>query len=98
MADMRVFRDAVTAWAAGGPGDPARELAVRLPVRAQAQAQERAHVTAGEWAQSVIWPRNRTRVPPALIAVRPCSVRWLSMTSRSPTVHRCWYVKRGPRR
>ncbi|MDT0394888.1 MULTISPECIES: TOPRIM nucleotidyl transferase/hydrolase domain-containing protein [Streptomyces] len=33
MADMRVFRDAVTAWAAGGPGDPARELAERLGVR-----------------------------------------------------------------
>ncbi|NGO44742.1 TOPRIM nucleotidyl transferase/hydrolase domain-containing protein [Streptomyces ureilyticus] len=34
MADMGAFRDAVTAWAAGGPGDPARELAERLPVRA----------------------------------------------------------------
>ncbi|WP_328887941.1 TOPRIM nucleotidyl transferase/hydrolase domain-containing protein [Streptomyces sp. NBC_00316] len=34
MADMGAFREAVTAWAAGGPGDPARELAVRLPVRA----------------------------------------------------------------
>lgn len=34
MADMGAFRDAVTAWAAGGPGDPARELAARLPVRA----------------------------------------------------------------
>ncbi|WP_030559324.1 TOPRIM nucleotidyl transferase/hydrolase domain-containing protein [Streptomyces aureocirculatus] len=33
MADMRSFRDAVTAWAAGGPGDPAREWAVRLRVR-----------------------------------------------------------------
>ncbi|WP_338702178.1 TOPRIM nucleotidyl transferase/hydrolase domain-containing protein [Streptomyces sp. Q6] len=33
MADMGAFRDAVTAWAAGGPGDLARELAVRLPVR-----------------------------------------------------------------
>ncbi|MDF6043769.1 ATP-dependent endonuclease [Streptomyces sp. JH14] len=33
MADMGSFRDVVTAWAAGGPGDPARELAVRLPVR-----------------------------------------------------------------
>ncbi|MDT0401436.1 TOPRIM nucleotidyl transferase/hydrolase domain-containing protein [Streptomyces edwardsiae] len=33
MADMRVFRDAVAAWAAGGPGDPARELAERLGVR-----------------------------------------------------------------
>ncbi|MFJ8358365.1 TOPRIM nucleotidyl transferase/hydrolase domain-containing protein [Streptomyces sp. NPDC093984] len=34
MADMRSFREAVTAWAAGGPGDAARELAARLPVRA----------------------------------------------------------------
>ncbi|MFE1772309.1 TOPRIM nucleotidyl transferase/hydrolase domain-containing protein [Streptomyces sp. NPDC059008] len=34
MADMESFREAVTAWAAGGPGDPARELAARLPVRA----------------------------------------------------------------
>lgn len=33
MADMGSFREVVTAWAAGGPGDPARELAVRLPVR-----------------------------------------------------------------
>ncbi|GAA1510962.1 hypothetical protein GCM10009730_14320 [Streptomyces albidochromogenes] len=34
MADMESFREAVTAWAAGGPGDPARESAARLPVRA----------------------------------------------------------------
>jgi hypothetical protein len=34
MADMGAFRDAVTAWAAGGSGDPARELAERLSVRA----------------------------------------------------------------
>ncbi|RST12600.1 ATP-dependent endonuclease [Streptomyces sp. WAC05374] len=34
MTDMEAFRDAVTAWAAGGPGDEARELAARLPVRA----------------------------------------------------------------
>ncbi|MGW2560260.1 TOPRIM nucleotidyl transferase/hydrolase domain-containing protein [Streptomyces sp. NPDC001514] len=33
MADMGSFQEAVTAWAAGGPGDPARELAARLPVR-----------------------------------------------------------------
>jgi len=33
MADMGLFQKAVTAWAAGGPGDPARELAARLPVR-----------------------------------------------------------------
>ncbi|MFI1395857.1 TOPRIM nucleotidyl transferase/hydrolase domain-containing protein [Streptomyces sp. NPDC020681] len=34
MADMESFREAVTAWAAGGPGAPARELAARLNVRA----------------------------------------------------------------
>jgi hypothetical protein len=34
MADMGAFREAVTAWAAGGPGEPARELAARLSVRA----------------------------------------------------------------
>lgn len=34
MADMGAFREAVTAWVAGGTGDPARELAARLPVRA----------------------------------------------------------------
>lgn len=33
MADMELFRDAVTAWAAGGPGGPARELAARLDIR-----------------------------------------------------------------
>lgn len=33
MADMGAFRDAVTAWAAGGSGDTACELAARLPVR-----------------------------------------------------------------
>ncbi|GAA2814943.1 TOPRIM nucleotidyl transferase/hydrolase domain-containing protein [Kitasatospora sp. CM 4170] len=33
MTDMRTFRDAVTGWAAGGPGGPARELAARLDVR-----------------------------------------------------------------
>ncbi|WP_335936396.1 TOPRIM nucleotidyl transferase/hydrolase domain-containing protein [Streptomyces sp. PTD5-9] len=34
MADMRAFQESVTAWAAGGPDDPARELAARLSVRA----------------------------------------------------------------
>jgi hypothetical protein len=34
MAVMGDFRQAVTAWAAGGPGDGVRELAARLPVRA----------------------------------------------------------------
>ncbi|MGW1531220.1 TOPRIM nucleotidyl transferase/hydrolase domain-containing protein [Streptomyces aureus] len=33
MTDMGAFREAVTAWAAGGPGDLARELAARVPVR-----------------------------------------------------------------
>ncbi|MEV0523427.1 TOPRIM nucleotidyl transferase/hydrolase domain-containing protein [Streptomyces sp. NPDC050439] len=33
MADMGAFRDAVTDWAAGGPGETARELAVRAGVR-----------------------------------------------------------------
>ncbi|QCX80800.1 hypothetical protein C9F11_36085 [Streptomyces sp. YIM 121038] len=33
MSDMGAFREAVIAWAAGGPGDLARELAERLPVR-----------------------------------------------------------------
>jgi hypothetical protein len=33
MADMRAFRDEVRGWAAGGPGGPAGELAVRLGVR-----------------------------------------------------------------
>ncbi|GAB2789043.1 hypothetical protein GCM10027073_21550 [Streptomyces chlorus] len=34
MADMEAFREAVTAWDAGGSGEPARELAARLSVRA----------------------------------------------------------------
>ncbi|MFF3412248.1 TOPRIM nucleotidyl transferase/hydrolase domain-containing protein [Streptomyces sp. NPDC002742] len=33
MTDMESFREAVTAWAAGGPGDLAHELAARLSVR-----------------------------------------------------------------
>ncbi|MFI0960968.1 TOPRIM nucleotidyl transferase/hydrolase domain-containing protein [Streptomyces sp. NPDC021080] len=33
MTDMGAFRETVTAWAAGGPGDRARELAARLSVR-----------------------------------------------------------------
>ncbi|MYU13759.1 ATP-dependent endonuclease [Streptomyces sp. SID8361] len=33
MTDMGAFRAAVTAWAAGGPGGPARELATGLGVR-----------------------------------------------------------------
>ncbi|MFI8205335.1 TOPRIM nucleotidyl transferase/hydrolase domain-containing protein [Streptomyces sp. NPDC085937] len=34
MSDMNAFRDLATAWTAGGPGDPVRELAGRLSVRA----------------------------------------------------------------
>ncbi|MET7571724.1 TOPRIM nucleotidyl transferase/hydrolase domain-containing protein [Streptomyces sp. NPDC005492] len=33
MTDMEAFRDAVTVWATGGPGDLAYELATQLPVR-----------------------------------------------------------------
>lgn len=33
MVDMHAFRDAVTRWAAGGPGGPAGDLAVRLGLR-----------------------------------------------------------------
>ncbi|MFF3348158.1 TOPRIM nucleotidyl transferase/hydrolase domain-containing protein [Streptomyces sp. NPDC002779] len=33
MVDMGAFRDAVTAWAAGGPAGPAHELAARHTVR-----------------------------------------------------------------
>ncbi|WP_128427892.1 TOPRIM nucleotidyl transferase/hydrolase domain-containing protein [Streptomyces cyaneus] len=33
MADMRAFRDEVHGWAAGGPGEAASDLAVRLGVR-----------------------------------------------------------------
>ncbi|MFJ8660129.1 TOPRIM nucleotidyl transferase/hydrolase domain-containing protein [Streptomyces sp. NPDC093795] len=33
MVDMWAFRDAVDRWAAGGPGEPARDLAARLGLR-----------------------------------------------------------------
>ncbi|MPY56603.1 TOPRIM nucleotidyl transferase/hydrolase domain-containing protein [Streptomyces spongiae] len=33
MAEMRAFRDAVSGWAAGGPREPANDLAVRLGLR-----------------------------------------------------------------
>ncbi|MFG3255393.1 TOPRIM nucleotidyl transferase/hydrolase domain-containing protein [Streptomyces sp. NPDC048172] len=33
MADMRAFREEVSAWAAGGPGGQAKELAARVGVR-----------------------------------------------------------------
>ncbi|MFE1879143.1 TOPRIM nucleotidyl transferase/hydrolase domain-containing protein [Streptomyces diastatochromogenes] len=33
MAEIGAFRDAVNGWAAGGPGEPASDLAVRLELR-----------------------------------------------------------------
>ncbi|MGW2646253.1 TOPRIM nucleotidyl transferase/hydrolase domain-containing protein [Streptomyces sp. NPDC001393] len=48
MADMGSFREAVTAWAAGGPGDPARELAALLPVRAAVLLEGPSDVAAVE--------------------------------------------------
>ncbi|MFE9443471.1 TOPRIM nucleotidyl transferase/hydrolase domain-containing protein [Streptomyces sp. NPDC006602] len=33
MADMHAFRDAVSRWAAGGPGEPASDLVVQLGLR-----------------------------------------------------------------
>ncbi|MEU6389728.1 TOPRIM nucleotidyl transferase/hydrolase domain-containing protein [Streptomyces sp. NPDC046939] len=33
MVDMKAFQDAVARWAAGGPGEPARQLADKLGVR-----------------------------------------------------------------
>ncbi|WP_351236434.1 TOPRIM nucleotidyl transferase/hydrolase domain-containing protein [Streptomyces sp. NPDC002133] len=46
MADMESFREAVTAWAAGGPGDPARRLAARLTVRAAVLLEGQSDVAA----------------------------------------------------
>ncbi|MDX2937063.1 TOPRIM nucleotidyl transferase/hydrolase domain-containing protein [Streptomyces ipomoeae] len=46
MTDMGAFRDAVTAWAGGGPGGPAHELAARLPVRAAVLLEGRSDVAA----------------------------------------------------
>lgn len=48
MADMGAFRDAVTAWAAGGCGDPAYELAARLSVRAAVLLEGPSDVAAVE--------------------------------------------------
>ncbi|MEV6839564.1 TOPRIM nucleotidyl transferase/hydrolase domain-containing protein [Streptomyces sp. NPDC051133] len=48
MADMGAFRDAVISWATGGPGDPARELAARLPVRAAVLLEGPSDVAAVE--------------------------------------------------
>ncbi|CAL9375273.1 hypothetical protein SUDANB171_00943 [Streptomyces sp. enrichment culture] len=48
MADMESFREAVIAWAAGGPGDVAAELAARLPVRAAVLLEGPSDVAAVE--------------------------------------------------
>ncbi|WP_369194322.1 TOPRIM nucleotidyl transferase/hydrolase domain-containing protein [Streptomyces djakartensis] len=46
MSDMGAFGDAVTAWAAGGSGGPARELASRLRVRAAVLLEGQSDVAA----------------------------------------------------
>ncbi|MFE1577785.1 TOPRIM nucleotidyl transferase/hydrolase domain-containing protein [Streptomyces fradiae] len=46
MADTRTFHEAIDVWAAGGPGDPARELAARLGVRAAVLLEGRSDVAA----------------------------------------------------
>ncbi len=48
MADMGVFREAVTAWAAGGSGDLAREAAAALPVTAAVLLEGPSDVAAVE--------------------------------------------------
>ncbi|MEU7305894.1 TOPRIM nucleotidyl transferase/hydrolase domain-containing protein [Streptomyces sp. NPDC007206] len=48
MSDMGAFREAVIAWAAGGHGGPARDLAVRLPVRAAVLLEGLSDVAAVE--------------------------------------------------
>ncbi|MFF5504911.1 TOPRIM nucleotidyl transferase/hydrolase domain-containing protein [Streptomyces roseolus] len=48
MTDMDAFRAAVAAWAAGGTGDAARELAARLPVRTVVLLEGRSDVAAVE--------------------------------------------------
>lgn len=48
MADMQAFRDAVTAWAAGAPGDPAHELAARLSPRVAVLVEGASDVAAVE--------------------------------------------------
>ncbi|MGQ5637547.1 MULTISPECIES: TOPRIM nucleotidyl transferase/hydrolase domain-containing protein [unclassified Streptomyces] len=48
MSDMEAFREAAIAWAAGGHGGPARELAVRLPVRAAVLLEGLSDVAAVE--------------------------------------------------
>ncbi|MCH0538687.1 ATP-dependent endonuclease [Streptomyces sp. MUM 203J] len=46
MTEMETFREAVTAWAAGGPGEPARALAARLSVRTAVLLEGRSDVAA----------------------------------------------------
>ncbi|MFD8153192.1 TOPRIM nucleotidyl transferase/hydrolase domain-containing protein [Streptomyces sp. NPDC059720] len=46
MGDMGAFEDAVAAWAVGGSGGPARELASRLGVRAAVLLEGRSDVAA----------------------------------------------------
>ncbi|MEV8593149.1 TOPRIM nucleotidyl transferase/hydrolase domain-containing protein [Streptomyces sp. NPDC052012] len=46
MTDMGAFQEAVTAWAAGGPGAPAQELATRLSVETVVLLEGRSDVAA----------------------------------------------------
>ncbi|WP_418959217.1 TOPRIM nucleotidyl transferase/hydrolase domain-containing protein [Streptomyces tritici] len=46
--DMDAFREAVAGWAAGGPGEPALDLAARLPVRTVVLLEGRSDVAAVE--------------------------------------------------
>ncbi len=48
MVDMWAFRDAVDRWAAGGPGGPAGELAVRLGLRTVVLLEGRSDLAAVE--------------------------------------------------
>ncbi|MEU7296984.1 TOPRIM nucleotidyl transferase/hydrolase domain-containing protein [Streptomyces exfoliatus] len=48
MVDMWAFRDAVDRWAAGGPGDAAGELAVRLGLRTVVLLEGRSDLAAVE--------------------------------------------------
>ncbi|MYR45024.1 TOPRIM nucleotidyl transferase/hydrolase domain-containing protein [Streptomyces sp. SID5910] len=48
MTDMGSFRDAVTTWAAGGPGEPARALAECLSVRTAVLLEGRSDAAAIE--------------------------------------------------
>ncbi|MFI8521618.1 TOPRIM nucleotidyl transferase/hydrolase domain-containing protein [Streptomyces sp. NPDC085481] len=48
MVDMGAFRDAVSGWAAGGPGEPASDLAVRLGLRTAVLLEGRSDLEAVE--------------------------------------------------